>query len=151
MRSSVGVPFEWTQGAYPDSLLASPSYTQASKDHIMTDPKVAPDSPSKVKAEAPADSSTKRKAEETDAAAANPAKVIKTDNATTTPVKAEGNGATTNGDAAAVKKEPTEADIAKIRDLVDFYFGDANFRRDKFMKTEAEKSPEGKPDDDWRR
>lgn len=32
---------------------------------------------------------------------------------------------------------------AQIRQLVEFYFGDSNFRRDTFMKAEAGKNTEG--------
>lgn len=41
------------------------------------------------------------------------------------------------------EKEPTADDLAKIKQLLLFYFGDANYRRDKFLKNEAAKDPEG--------
>lgn len=72
--------------------------------------------------------------------------------------------AAVNPEAEAVKKEASEADagaktevkmemaaeapagepdLGKIRGLLEFYFGDHNYRRDKFMQGEAAKDPEG--------
>lgn len=52
--------------------------------------------------------------------------------------------------AEGVKKEEVpaaapvgEPDLGKIRGLLEFYFGDHNYRRDKFMQNEAAKHPEG--------
>lgn len=52
--------------------------------------------------------------------------------------------------AEGVKKEEApaaapvgEPDLGKIRGLLEFYFGDHNYRRDKFMQNEAAKHPDG--------
>ena len=39
---------------------------------------------------------------------------------------------------AAAKAEP-----AKVKKQVEFYFSDSNFPRDKFLRTEASKDPDG--------
>lgn len=53
------------------------------------------------------------------------------------------------GAAEGVKKDGAQAalvgepDMGKIRGLLEFYFGDHNYRRDKFMQNEAAKHPDG--------
>ena len=56
-------------------------------------------------------------------------------------VKTEGDVKKEEGAAAAAPAG--EPDLGKIRGLLEFYFGDHNFRRDKFMQNEAAKDPEG--------
>jgi hypothetical protein len=37
----------------------------------------------------------------------------------------------------------TPVDLDKVRQQVEFYFSDANFRRDKFLQAKAAEDPEG--------
>lgn len=46
-------------------------------------------------------------------------------------------------EAAVKTEEPAAGDLAKIKQLLEFYFGDANYRRDKFLQNEAAKDPKG--------
>jgi hypothetical protein len=58
------------------------------------------------------------------------------------PVMATTEQAAAKVDADGVQGGANEAS-AQIRQLVEFYFGDSNFRRDTFMKAEAGKNSEG--------
>jgi len=47
-------------------------------------------------------------------------------------------------DAAPVKAEPpTAEDLARIKQLLEFYFGESNYRRDKFLQKEAADGKDG--------
>jgi hypothetical protein len=57
----------------------------------------------------------------------------------------EGKGLKDGHGADAVEVKGAEPDPgAKVKRQIEFYFGDPNFRRDKFMQDEAKKDPEGK-------
>lgn len=45
--------------------------------------------------------------------------------------------------AAAAPAVVSDEDKAKIKKQVEFYFSDSNFPRDKFLRTEASKDPDG--------